>query len=38
MILAAKAWGKVVKRDQNYWGENTEDDVIPEDIDDALNH
>jgi hypothetical protein len=38
MILAAKAWGKVVKRDQNYWGEDTEDDVIPEDIDDALNH
>jgi len=35
MILLAKGLGKLVKRDENYYGDHTEDDVVPEDIDDG---
>lgn len=35
MILIAKGWAKVVKRNEDYYNDHTEDDVIPEDIDDG---
>lgn len=35
MILFAKMLGKWVKRSEDYYGDNIEDDVIPEDIDDG---
>jgi len=38
MILFAKGFGFLVKRDENYYGDDTDDDVIPEDIDDGHVH
>jgi len=33
MILFAKAMGYWVKREEDYYGDHSEDDVVPEDID-----
>jgi hypothetical protein len=38
MILFAKGFGYFVKRDENYYGDDTDDDVIPDDIDDGHVH
>lgn len=35
MIILAKALGMLVKRSENYYNDDGEDNVIPEDIDDG---